>query len=99
MTAEPDDALDPREAALVVEMALAAVFDPAVVRQLRPDSPLAGLPLTHADAVCLADAVAQAAESMGWRCRLGDADLQDVRTVADAVTAVTAASVRLEGPA
>lgn len=90
-------AVDRRDAALVVEAALSAVFDPALVRQMRPDSPLAGLPLTPADAVCLADAVADAAAKSGWQCRLDDADLDGVTTVADLVDAVAAVAEIGEG--
>ena len=88
-----------RDAALIVEAALAAVFDPAVVRQLRPDSPLAALPMTAADAVAVADAVADAAAAMGWRSRLADADLADPGSVADLVAVVAGSLSRPETPA
>lgn len=84
--------LSAHDAAVIVEQALAAVLDPAVVRQLRPDSPLAPAGLTPADAVCVADAVAEAAEQAGWTCLLGDADLAGAETVADIVRAAAQAA-------
>ena len=81
---------DRRAVALAVESALGAVFDPALVRQLREDSPLAVLGMVPADAVCIADAVAHEAERAGWSCDLGDADLSTVQSVADLVAAVAA---------
>jgi hypothetical protein len=91
MTAQ---ALDRRGAAGIVEEALAAVFEPAVVRQLREDSPLGMLGMAPADAVCVSDAVAQAAAAAGLECRLGDADLGGAATVADLVSAVQHAARR-----
>jgi hypothetical protein len=82
-----------RDAAVIVEQALTAVFDPAVVRQLREDSPLAGLGMAPADAVCVSDAVADAADRVGWSVDLGDADLADALTVADLVLAVESRAV------
>ena len=82
--------IDRRLAARIVEDALAAVFDPAVVRQLREDSPLSVLGMTAADAVCVSDAVGTAAGSAGLTCALGDADLVSAVTVADLVAAVQA---------
>jgi len=79
---------DRRDAALIVEVGLAAVFEPALVRQLREDSPLSVLGMVPADAVCVADAVEQEAGRLGWSCRLGDDDLAGAATVADLVTAV-----------
>lgn len=80
--------LDRRDAALIVEVALTAVFDAGLVRQLREDSPLSVLGMVPADAVCVADAVEEEAGRLGWTCRLGDDELADAATVADLVTAV-----------
>lgn len=80
--------LDRRDAALIVEVGLTAVFDAGLVRQLREDSPLSVLGMVPADAVCVADAVEQEAGRLGWSCRLGDDDLAAAVTVADLVTAV-----------
>jgi hypothetical protein len=91
MTAE---ALDRRAAASIVEDALGAVFEPAVVRQLREDSPLSMLGMAPADAVCVSDAVAQAAGAAGLECQLGDAVLGGAVTVADLVSAVQEAARR-----
>lgn len=90
------DALDRRAAAGIVEDALAAVFDPAVVRQLREDSPLSGVGMTTSDAVCVSDAVREAAAAMGLDCHLGDAELAGAGTVADLVAAVQAGASRAE---
>jgi hypothetical protein len=86
--------IDRRLAAGIVEDGLAAVFDPAVVRQLREDSPLIVLGMTDADAVCVSDAVGIAAESAGLACVLGDSDLANAVTVADLVAAVQAGAQR-----
>jgi hypothetical protein len=86
--------IDRREAAGVVEDALAAVFDPAVVRQLRADSPLSVLGMTTADAVCVSDAIRDAAEAVGFDCDLGDSDLGEAATLADLVAAVQAGARR-----
>jgi hypothetical protein len=83
---------DRRTAAGIVENALGAVFDPAVVRQLRDDSPLGTLGMTPADAVCISDAVAAEAARVGLRCELGDSVLGSVDTVADLISAVVAAA-------
>jgi len=92
------EGIDRRLAAGIVEDALAAVFDPAVVRQLREDSPLGVLGMTTADAVCISDAVRDAADAAGLACDLGDADLGAAVTVADLVAAVQAgARPRAEG--
>ncbi len=80
--------IDRREAALVVQEALAAVLDPALVASLREDTPLAAAGMTPADAVCVADAAADAAARRGVTCALGDADFATVVTVADLVEAV-----------
>jgi hypothetical protein len=84
-------------AAGVVEDALAAVFDPAVVRQLREDSPLSVLGMAAADAVCVSDAIRDTAAAAGLDCGLGDTDLSAAVTVADLVTAVQAGARRAEG--
>ncbi len=88
------DGVDRRVAAGIVEDALAAVFDPAVVRQLREDSPLSVLGMTVADAVCVSDAVSSAASAAGLACHLGDTDLAGAVTVADLVAAVQAGAQR-----
>jgi hypothetical protein len=88
------DDVDRRVAAGIVEDALAAVFDPAVVRQLREDSPLSVLGMTVADAVCVSDAVSSAARAAGLACHLGDNDLAGAVTVADLVAAVQAGAQR-----
>ena len=88
------DGIDRRVAAGIVEDALAAVFDPGVVRQLREDSPLSVLGMTPADAVCVSDAVSDAAAASGLDCRLGDTDLGQAGTVADLVAAVQAEARR-----
>jgi hypothetical protein len=80
--------LDRRAAATIVEDALGAVFEPAVVRQLREDSPLSMLGMALADAVCVSDAIADAAEAAGLACDLGDGILGSAVTVADLVSAV-----------
>ena len=85
-------AIEHRVAAGIVEDALASVFDPAVVRGLREDSPLAAVGMTPADAVCIADAVAAVAERAGLACHLDDADFATARSVADLVSAVEAAA-------
>jgi hypothetical protein len=90
--------VDRRLAAAIVEDALAAVFDPTVVRQLREDSPLSVLGWTTADAVCVSDAVSAAAGAAGLDCLLGDTELGAAGTVADLVAAVQAgAQPRAEG--
>jgi hypothetical protein len=89
--------LDRRTAALVVEAALAAVFDAALVRQLREDSPLTVLGMVPADAVCVADAIGREAERAGWSCALGDAELAGLVTVADLVSVVQATGMAAGG--
>jgi len=84
---------DYRTAAVIVEDALAMVFPADLVARLRPDSPLAGLGMTPADAVCVCDAVADVAGRAGLSCDLSDADLADAdldgpRTVGDLVGTV-----------
>ncbi|MCX6434476.1 MAG: hypothetical protein NTX29_17490 [Actinobacteria bacterium] len=85
-------AIDHRVAAGIVEDALTSVFDPAIVRGLREDSPLAGVGMMPADAVCIADAVAVAAERAGLVCHLDDADFATAESVADLVRAVETAA-------
>ena len=79
---------DSRIAAVLVEDALALVFPADLVARLRPDSPLSGVGMTPADAVCVCDAVATLAEGSGLSCQLTDADLDGARTVGDLVGAV-----------
>lgn len=86
--------IDRRVAAGIVEDALAAVFDPPIVRQLREDSPLTVLGMTAADAVCVSDAIGEAAAGVGIDCELGDADLAAADSVADLVSAVQAGARR-----
>ena len=86
-----------RRAAGMVEDALARVFDAEVVVRLRADSPLDVVGMTPADAVCIADAVAEAAEASGRSCRLDDADFAHAATVADLVAAVQSRLAE-EGP-
>jgi hypothetical protein len=88
------DGIDRRIAAGIVEDALTVVFDPTVVRQLREDSPLTVLGMTNADAVCISDAVRDAAGASGLDCHLGDTDLESASTVADLVAAVQAVARR-----
>ena len=85
MTSPPDIH---RVASAIAEESLAAVFDPTLVRALRPDSPLAAIGLVDADLVALADAVHVAAASRGVECVLDDPDLADLTTVADLVRAI-----------
>ncbi len=85
-------AIEHRVAAGIVEDALTSVFDPAVVRGLREDSPLAAVGMMPADAVCIADAVAVAAERVGLVCHLDDAAFATAQSVADLVRAVEAAA-------
>ena len=80
--------IERREAALIVEVALSAVFDAALVRQLREDSPLSVLGMAPADAVCVSDAIDQEAGRLGWTCLLGDDELANAQSVADLITAV-----------
>jgi hypothetical protein len=84
--------IDHRIAAGIVEDALSAVFSPEVVRGLREDSPISGIGMMPADAVCIADAVAAAADAAGLGCRLSDEDFTAVHTVADLVSAVETAA-------
>lgn len=86
-----------RDAAVILEQALGAVFDETIVRQLREDSALAALGMTPADAVCLSDAVAEAAARVGWVVDLGDADVAGVTRIADLVNAIAANAVRAGG--
>lgn len=88
--------VEQRLAAQVAEEALRSVFDPQAVSALREDSPLTAIGLTPADVVCLADAVAKAANDRGFSCVLGDADLEGVHTVADLVEAVIEAATPTE---
>lgn len=81
-------ALARHDAAVVVEQALARVFEPDVVARLREDSPLSALGFGSADAVCIADAVEGAAIAMGADCALQDDDMVTVVTVADLIDAV-----------
>lgn len=81
-------ALDRKDAAVIVEQALLAIFAADVVSGLREDSPLTALGMTDADAVCVADAVMVGATAMGWTCVLGDADLAGATAVADIIDAV-----------
>lgn len=80
---------DRRTAGLLVEEALAAVFDADAVKGLRPDSPLSAVGVTPADLVCLAEAIADAASARGGICILDDLSLSDVITVADLIDAVS----------
>lgn len=80
--------VDRRAAAAVVQEALAAVLDPALVPTLREDTPLAAAGMTSADAVCVADAVAAAGLARGIDGYLGDADFATAVTVGDLVEAV-----------
>ena len=73
--------VDRREAALVVQEALSAVLDPAMVATLREDSPLAAAGMTPADAVSVADAAAEAGARRGLSCLLGDDDFAAASTV------------------
>lgn len=82
--------VDHRTAAAIVEDALVAVYDAAVVRRLREDSPLEALGMSAADAICVADAVAASAVAAGHTCVLVDADFADAVTVADLVGRVQA---------
>jgi hypothetical protein len=84
--------IDRRIAAGIVEDALSGVFSPEVVRGLREDSPLAGIGMAPADAVCVADAVAAAADQAGLVCQLSDGDFTAAHTVADLVSAVELAA-------
>lgn len=90
--------VDPRTAAAIAESALAAVFAPDVVARLRADSPLAALGLTPADLVSVSDAVADAAESRGLVCVLGDADFDGVDSVADLVRSVAGCCADVASP-
>ena len=80
--------VDRRLAGLLVQEALGAVVDPAIVATLREDSPLAAAGLSVTDAVCVADGVATAAADRGLACALTDDDLAGATTVADVVDAV-----------
>ncbi len=84
--------IERRIAAGIVEDALSAVFSPEVVRGLREDSPLSGIGMAPADAVCIADAVAAAADQAGLVCQLADDDFTAAHTVADLVSAVELAA-------
>lgn len=89
--------MDRRTAAVVVEEALGRVFDVAIVKGLREDSPLAVLGMTSADAACVSDAVADAAARLGLVVDLGDADLEGAQSVADLVRAVQSAQAGPSG--
>ncbi len=80
--------------AAIAEEALRRVFDSQSVAGLREDSPLAMLGMTPADVVCLADAVARAAQERSLTCMLGDADLAGLTTVADLIDAVAEGTAR-----
>lgn len=80
--------------AAIAEEALRRVFDSQSVAGLREDSPLAMLGMTSADVVCLADAVARAAQERSVTCMLGDADLAGLTTVADLIDAVAEGTAR-----
>lgn len=80
----------------VARGAVNRVAGPGAVDLLRPDSPLRGphsaVGLTDADAVALADAVADIALREGASCALTDAALDDARLCeADLVAAIRAA--------
>jgi ethanolamine utilization microcompartment shell protein EutS len=90
--------VDHRLAAGIVEDALCRVFAPDVVGRLREDSPLSALSITPADAVCIAEAIATAAERGGLVCHLGDADFVGAQTVADLVSAVESGARAAVGP-
>jgi hypothetical protein len=80
--------IERREAAVITESALGCVFDAALVRTLREDSPLAALGWADADAVVVSDAVAQEAVRRDVTCRLGDAAFTGVATVRDLIDVV-----------
>ncbi|MBI1351674.1 MAG: hypothetical protein GC156_11200 [Actinomycetales bacterium] len=80
--------LDRPQAQAVVDVALARVFAADVVSGLRADSPLSALAMTGADAVCLADAVCDAAAGLSFRCVIDDDAMASVRTIADLVDEV-----------
>ena len=82
--------LDRTSAAALAEAGLTAVVGPGIVAGLREDSPLARIGLTSADLICLSDAIANAATTAGAHCVLDDADMVDLVTVADLVSAVAA---------
>ena len=82
-----------RPAALIVEAGLAAVFDAAAVAGLREDSPLGAVGMTDADAVCVADAIAAAADETGWSCVLDDEVMAGAQTVAALIDAVVSLAV------
>ncbi|MBK9738700.1 MAG: hypothetical protein IPO93_04135 [Actinobacteria bacterium] len=81
--------IDHSTAALIAQDALRAVFDAQAVAALREDSPLSALGIADSDVVCIADAVAVGAVARGRECRLGDADLDGVTTVADLVRTIS----------
>ena len=78
---------DRRLAGLLVREGLGAVLDPTLVATLREDTPLASTGLADADAVCVADGVADAAAVRGLVCDLDDADFAAATTVGDLVDA------------
>lgn len=82
--------LDRTSAAALAEAGLTAVFGLDVVAGLREDSPLEGIGLTPEDLICLSDSIANAATKDGGSCVLDDADIDDLVTVADLVSAVAA---------
>lgn len=83
---------DRRVAVAVTVEALRRVLDPATVATLRDDSPLAGVGVTDADLVCIADAIAAECERLpdGALVVLDDDDFESINTVSDLVTAVRA---------
>jgi hypothetical protein len=85
-------------AAAIVEEALGRVFEPTRVGALRPDSPLAAVGNSPADAIGIADAISLASAARGLACELGDGDLADALTVADLVHAVAEAARPGDGP-
>jgi hypothetical protein len=76
--------------AAIAEAGLLEVFGAQAVAGLREDSPLAKLGMSPDDAVCIADAVARAAQTRSLTCVLGDAELADLVTVTDLIDAVAA---------
>lgn len=87
-TVDAPSGLARSQAQAVVDAALARVFPADVVTGLRADSPLSALGMTDADAVCLSDAVGDAAASVSFRCVIDDDAMASVRTIADLVDEV-----------
>ncbi len=92
----PTAAMERRQAARVVDVALRAVLAADVVSRMREDSPLVASGMTDADAVCVVDALAAASAEAGWACVLDDAALIDVVTVADLIDVVTVRASQVE---